>query len=143
MIGAAVRCMTVAPGVLEAIVAHARREAPLEGCGFLVGTPPRIDRSVPMTNIAFSQVRYLVDPREHIALVKQLRGSGLEIVGVYHSHPRSSAEPSPTDVAEAYDSELIYMIVSLADPSATDVRAYRIRGGRVTSIALATEPAHA
>jgi len=139
VIGEAARGITVARGVLEAVIDHARREAPIECCGFLIGTPSRVDRIAPMTNIAFSQVRFLVDPREHIALAKHLRGTGLEIVGAYHSHPRTAAEPSPTDVAEAYYSELVYVIVSLADPAAAEVRAYRIQGSRVTPIALVSE----
>jgi proteasome lid subunit RPN8/RPN11 len=55
-----------------------------------------------------------------------VRKEGRTIVGAYHSHPRSPAVPSPVDLREAHDAELLYVIVSLADPRAPDVRGYRL-----------------
>jgi desampylase len=133
--------VVVASRVLSAIVEHARRAAPNECCGLLIGTADRIDDSVPTTNLAYSPSRFTVDPREHLALAKRLRGSGRDIVGAYHSHPRSPAVPSPTDVAEAYYPDFIHMIASLMEPFAPDVRAYRIRGSEVTNIALVVDAA--
>jgi proteasome lid subunit RPN8/RPN11 len=136
VIGPAVETLAIASGVLEAMIEHARRDLPHECCGLLIGTAAGIDESVAMTNLARSESRFAVDPREHIALARRLRGSGREILGAYHSHPRSAAVPSPTDVAEAYYPEFVHVIVSLANAAAPDVRAYRIRGARVTGVAL-------
>jgi proteasome lid subunit RPN8/RPN11 len=124
-------------GVLDAITDHARRDAPKECCGLLVGTVQRIDESVPMTNRAAGATRFQVDPGEHIALNRRLRGSGRQVVGVYHSHPRGPAEPSPVDVREAHYPEFVYVIVSLADSARPEVRAYRIRDAAVTEIQYA------
>jgi [CysO sulfur-carrier protein]-S-L-cysteine hydrolase len=128
--------MRVAAAVLEEMVAHARREAPNECCGLLVGTAEEIGRSVPTPNLAASPTRYEVDPREHIALNRQLRGSGTAVIGVYHSHPRTSAEPSPSDIREAFYPDFVYVIVSLADPRQPDVRAFRIRDGQSSVVSL-------
>jgi proteasome lid subunit RPN8/RPN11 len=133
--------IVVARSVLNAIVEHARREAPNECCGLLIGSADRIDDCAPTTNLADSPSRFTVDPREHLALARRLRGSGREIVGAYHSHPRSPAVPSPTDIAEAHYPDFIHVIASLLEPVAPDVRAYRIRGVEVTGIALRVDGA--
>jgi [CysO sulfur-carrier protein]-S-L-cysteine hydrolase len=136
MSNAQTESIAIAPRALDAMVAHARREAPNECCGLLIGSPGRIDESIATANLAASQSRFLIDPSEHIAINRRLRGSSRDIVGAYHSHPHSLAEPSPTDIAEAHYPEFIHVIVSLADPSNADVRGYRIRNGRVSSVTL-------
>jgi proteasome lid subunit RPN8/RPN11 len=123
-------------GVREAIVTHALDEAPNECCGLLVGGESGIDESVRTRSVVPSPLRYQVDPVEHIALNRRLRGTGRLVVGAYHSHPHSAAVPSPTDVAEAHYPDFVYVIVSLADPARPDVRAYRIRDGRVSALSL-------
>jgi proteasome lid subunit RPN8/RPN11 len=128
--------IAIAGDVLDAMIAHARREAPNECCGLLVGSPGRIDESIAATNLAASASRFLLDPSEHIAINRRLRGSTREVVGTYHSHPRSPAVPSPTDVAEAYYSEFVHVIVSLMDAARADVRAYRILGLQATPVIL-------
>jgi proteasome lid subunit RPN8/RPN11 len=114
--------------VLDQIVAHAHEDAPDECCGLLVGTADRIDEAVRTANLERSPNRYQVDPAAHFALIRRLRGTDRSIVGAYHSHPRSAAAPSPSDIGEAYDPELVYVIVSLASVE-PEVRAWRIRAG--------------
>jgi [CysO sulfur-carrier protein]-S-L-cysteine hydrolase len=127
--------MLVAPGAIETIVAHARRESPHECCGFLVGTADRLEESVAMTNVLASPSRFAVDPGEHIALNRRLRGSGREVIGVYHSHPRSPAVPSATDIANAHYPEFLHVIVSLAAEE-PEIAAFRIRDGIVSAVDL-------
>lgn len=111
------------------MIQHARDEAPLECCGLLVGTDGVIDEYVRTRNVRASDVAYEIDPSEHIATRKRLRHSGRSILGAYHSHPRSMAVPSPTDIAEAhYDREFVYVIVSL-EREPPVVRAYRVELG--------------
>jgi proteasome lid subunit RPN8/RPN11 len=131
-----IESVSIVAGVLTAITAHARADAPRECCGLLVGTASRIDESVPTTNVAARSTRFRVDPQEHIALNRHLRGTPRQVIGVYHSHPHSRAEPSPTDIAEAYYPEFIHVIVSLAVSGQPDVRAFRIRGGVTAPVAL-------
>jgi proteasome lid subunit RPN8/RPN11 len=128
----------VAPAVLAHIVAHARSEAPRECCGLLVGKPrtPIVDEAVSTTNIDPGTTRYVVDPADHFRLMKRLRGTEREIVGGYHSHPRSPAVPSPTDVAEAFSAEFLYLIVSLLDAQRPDLRAWRISGQEIREVAI-------
>ena len=127
--------VVISAAVLDAMVAHARDDAPDECCGLLVGTADRIDEAVRTPSLERSPNRYQVDPAAHFAVIRRLRGTDRTIIGAYHSHPRSAAAPSPSDIREAYDSELVYVIVSLvrAEP---DVRAWRIREGVAAEVAI-------
>ena len=114
--------------VLAGIIGHARDAAPFECCGLLAGKDELIDEYICTDNIRASEVEYQIDPAAHIAAIRSLRARGRVIVGAYHSHPRTPAVPSATDLAEAHDAELLYLIVSLCDDRA-DVRAYRLQDG--------------
>jgi len=131
--------IAITSDILRAIVAHAAEAAPRECCGLLVGTRCRIDERVPTRNVDPNPARFQINPVEHIELNRRLRGSGRAVVGVYHSHPRSAAEPSDSDVAEASYPEFVHVIVSLAGESHSSVRAYRIDGGVATTLALEIE----
>ena len=120
--------MRILQRVVEAMVDHARRAAPLECCGLLAARDGTIELAISTRNLKASPVLFLIDPADHFAALKRTRAEGREIVGAYHSHPRSAAIPSATDLAEAHYEDFIYAIVSLATPAA-DVRAYRLVSG--------------
>ena len=124
------------PDALAAMVDHARQDAPFECCGLLLGRPGQIDECVRTRNLRASERAYLIDPAEHLAVMKRVRAEGRAVLGAYHSHPRSPAVPSPTDLAEAHYEEFLYIIVSLADPPAPDVRAYRLSGRNFVPVTL-------
>jgi len=112
--------------VLAGLIGHARDAAPLECCGLLAGDGDLIDEFVRTRNVRASEVAYEIDPREHIAVIKSLRGRARSVLGAYHSHPRTPALPSATDLAEAhYEQDFVYVIVSL-EREPPDVRAYRL-----------------
>ena len=117
------------------MIAHAVAEAPRECCGLLVGEGWRVHESVRTTNREPGTTRYLVDPAEHVAVLKRLRGGALDVIGGYHSHPRSPAWPSPSDIADAFSEHFVYVIVSLAE-AVPVVRAFRIEGSEVTALAI-------
>ena len=119
--------------VLAGIGRHARAEAPLECCGLLAGKGDLNDEYICTGNVKASEVEYQVDPGEHIAAIKSLRARGRVILGAYHSHPRTPAVPSATDLAEAHDAELLYVIVSLCDAQ-PDIRAYRLQDGTFVEV---------
>lgn len=126
----------VAQSVFDAIVAHARAHTPNECCGLLIGVEGRIDESAPARNALASPSRYLIDPEQHFAVLRRARREGLGVVGAYHSHLRTGAEPSERDIAEAYDPGLLHVIVSLLNPERPEFRGYRIREGRAVEVVL-------
>jgi proteasome lid subunit RPN8/RPN11 len=114
--------------VIDSMIDHARRDAPLECCGLLAAQDGVIDQAIPTRNLKTSPVAFQIDPADHFAALKRTRAEGREIVGAYHSHPRSPAVPSSTDLAEAHYEAFLYVIVSLAGAT-PDVRAYRLVPG--------------
>jgi proteasome lid subunit RPN8/RPN11 len=128
--------ISIAGETLEALVEHARRDAPRECCGLLIGAGGRIDEAVAVANLAPGATRYLLDPAGHFAALKRVRGTPRDVLGAYHSHPHSAPVPSPTDIAEALQGAFLYMIVSLAVPLRPDIRAYRIVDGTSVEIAI-------
>lgn len=111
-------------GVLEAIVAHARAEAPLECCGLLIGADGIVEEACPARNLDAAATTFLVDPADHFAAIRKARAAGRVVVGAYHSHPRSAAVPSATDRRQSHDAGFLHLIVSLADPAVPEVRAW-------------------
>ena len=124
--------MKVRRGVLDAIEAHARRDAPEECCGLLLGTAAGIVEAVPARNIAAEPSRrYEIAPEDHFAAIRRCRSEGerLAVVGGYHSHPRSAPVPSATDLEQAF-LEFVYVIAGPVDGSAPlELRAYLLRDG--------------
>ncbi len=126
--------LRISGAVLADIAAHALLEAPRECCGLLVGSEGRVDANVRTPNLEPGVGRFLVDPAAHFALIKRLRGTGREIVGAYHSHPRSGPRPSPSDMAEAFSDDFLGVIVSLMGEGGPVVRAYRFRNGEAQEL---------
>jgi [CysO sulfur-carrier protein]-S-L-cysteine hydrolase len=109
----------------DAMIAHCRRDAPLESCGILGGVPPRVLSLHPLRNVAASQTRYFADMKELIQAVVFLREQRRDMLAIYHSHPRWEAVPSATDLSQNYWGEMPRIIVSLlSEPP--DVRVWRL-----------------
>ncbi|WP_165232929.1 Mov34/MPN/PAD-1 family protein [Aquisphaera insulae] len=110
----------------DAMIAHCRAESPLECCGLLGGRPPRASSFHPLPNVApQGETRYEADPVAVIEAVRSLRDEGMEILAIYHSHPRWEAVPSRTDLETNYWGEMPRIIVSLlADPP--EIRIWRL-----------------
>ncbi|MCY3758234.1 MAG: M67 family metallopeptidase [Acidobacteria bacterium] len=117
--------------VIDSMVEHARLETPLECCGLLMGQAGRITRLRRMRNLAQSPIRYEMAPGELFQFFRDLRGSGLQHLGIYHSHPSSEAYPSTTDIAQAFYPDCTYFILSLLVPGLPSVRAFSIIEGVV------------
>ncbi|MBT8212785.1 MAG: M67 family metallopeptidase, partial [Acidimicrobiia bacterium] len=92
--------MEVNPQIVTAMVAHARFAYPEECCGLLAVDPGGTVRmAYCLTNTRHSTRRFSVDPTEHYRALKHAESLGWELGGVFHSHPRSPAYPSPVDIA--------------------------------------------
>jgi len=119
----------------DRIIDQARSEHPNEACGLLAGSDGTATRLFAMTNAERSPVIYRIDPKEQLRAFNEIDEDGLQLVGIYHSHTRSPAYPSDTDVRQAYYPEAVYLIVSLAE-SDPDLRGFRITDGKVSEITL-------
>jgi [CysO sulfur-carrier protein]-S-L-cysteine hydrolase len=111
--------------ILGAMIAHCLREDPLECCGLLCGVPPEVASIYPLRNVLASETRYAADPRDLIAVDRELRAGEAQILAIYHSHPRWAAVPSRTDLEQNYYGDLPRIIVSLLGER-PEVRAWRL-----------------
>jgi len=124
------------PDALRAeIEARARAGYPLESCGLLIGRPgearTEVVRVVPARNVERERPhdRYEVDPATFVASDGAARAEGLEVVGLWHSHPDHPAEPSETDRASAWTG-WSYVIVSVTREGVADLRSWHFTGKR-------------
>src|SRR3982751_6570750 len=112
---------------LEEMYAHAREMSPAECCGLVGGALEGRARSVyRLRNVAHDPtVAYEAAPEELFAAQRLMRERGEQILGIYHSHPRSSdPAPSETDVRLAYYPSATYFIIGLEGEAV--VRAFRL-----------------
>ena len=123
--------------VLSDIEAHARAESPNECCGLLVGLPGIVEANCRARNELDSPIQYRIDPADHFAAIRTARGLGLEVVGAYHSHPRSAPTPSLSDLAEALPGSFLYLIAGVED-GAPLIRGWRLSGGNFVPVPLVT-----
>jgi len=138
---------TLPAAVRDAVVAHARAEHPNEACGIVAGIAPAAEGGTattwhPASNRAASPLRYEIDPDDLLRVLLEIDDAGELIWGIVHSHVRSPARPSATDVGLAFYPDALYLLVSLAadeaDPvtGAESLRAWRILDGSVFEVAL-------
>ena len=125
----------------EALIAHARAEFPNECCGLIAGHGDEATRVLPTTNAEGTPFMYVMDPREQMELMEQIEDAGEDLVAIYHSHTRSAAYPSTTDVDLAFFAEPLYVIVSLQAPDDPVIRAFRLarsapQGEQITEVAI-------
>jgi proteasome lid subunit RPN8/RPN11 len=127
---------------LASIQAHANRTYPEECCGLLLGTSDPTGKTVmevrATKNIWREEAqsdltkkrRYLIPPEAMLVAMKHGRTLGLDIIGIYHSHPDCPAEPSEYDRAAAWQ-QYSYLIVSVPQGKAGDVRSWSLKDQQV------------
>jgi [CysO sulfur-carrier protein]-S-L-cysteine hydrolase len=131
----------------DAILAQARAEYPNEACGIIAGTADPADGGVALRyeacrNEAASPYRYSIHSDDTYRVVVAIDDADEAVWGIVHSHVRSPAVPSPTDIGLATFPEALYVLVSLAeeeaDPTtgAPSLRAWRIVEGATFEVGL-------
>jgi proteasome lid subunit RPN8/RPN11 len=129
--------MKIAQALIDEMVAHAREDLPNECCGMIGGRDGEATRVVRVENAAASPLRYEMDPQGQYNALKAIEDAGEELVAIYHSHTRSAAYPSQTDVNEAVMwPEQVYVIVSLQDEDSPDVKAFDLADLKIADVDL-------
>jgi proteasome lid subunit RPN8/RPN11 len=119
------------------IVEYAVQGCPNEVCGLLggviLGDKKLIKKVYYLTNMDASREHFSMDPKEQLEAVKDMRKSGLKMIGNFHSHPESPSRPSEEDKRLAFDSKIRYLILSLMDINHPVLRAFIIENGNVST----------
>jgi [CysO sulfur-carrier protein]-S-L-cysteine hydrolase len=126
--------LTIDRAIIDAILAHARRDHPDEACGVVAG-PVGSDkpvRHIPMQNAARSMTFYEFDSMEYLKVWREMDDRDEEAVVIYHSHTATEAYPSRSDASIAGWPEAHYLLVSTRDPAVEEIRSFRIVDGAVT-----------
>ena len=120
--------MRISQRLIDEMVAHAREDLPNECCGMVGGSAGEAGVVIPVVNSAASPLRFEMDPQGQYNALKAIEDDGKEMLAIYHSHTKSAAYPSQTDVNQAVNSpDAIYLIVSLQDEDAPEVKGYWLK----------------
>ena len=98
-------------GVLEQLQQAASESPSEECCGLLAGPGATITRVLPAANVLASATAYEIAPEELFRLMREIRASGLIMLGIYHSHPRGNNVLVPPTF-RAYYPDAAYFILS-------------------------------
>ena len=123
----------LAPGLRQEMLAHAEREMPLEACGLLGGRDSEFVLFLPCRNVLQSPTRYAIGAEEILAAQRRFAKEGLQLAGIFHSHPAGPAQPSQIDLREASYPDAIYLI---AAPGAQELRAFRLEDEAMREVAV-------
>jgi len=132
--------MRIPRSLIEQIVAHARTDLPNECCGMVGGGDGEASVVIPVVNSAASPLRFEMDPQGQYDALKAIEDDGKELLAIYHSHTKSAAYPSQTDVNQAVNwPDAIYLIVSLEDEANPDVKGYWLKDLKIADAELIVE----
>ena len=113
-----------------AIINHAIEGLPNEACGLLAGVVvdgvTYVKKVYCLTNVDASREHFSMDPKEQFAAIKDIRSNNLQLIGNFHSHPETPARPSEEDKRLAYNSKLLYGIVSLMEEEIPVLKMFHI-----------------
>ena len=124
--------------ILSEMLAHASSTYPEECCGLLLGgfeneaKVKRVQESKRMENVFQKEERYhryTIDPKEFLAAETNAESRGLEVVGIYHSHPNAPARPSLFDRDRAWPT-LAYVVIEVRDSKPVATRSWVLKPDR-------------
>jgi proteasome lid subunit RPN8/RPN11 len=132
--------MRISQSLIDEMVAHAREDLPNECCGMVGGVDGGASVVIPVANSAASPLRFEMDPQGQYDALKAIEDDGKEMLAIYHSHTKSAAYPSQTDVNQAVSwPDAIWVIVSLEDPESPVVKGFWLKDLKVADAELVVE----
>ena len=124
--------LTIPSQVMDEIRGHGEKLYPEEGAGLILGSVDSEHREarrvLPMPNHFDTSERgrrYMLDPREILQAEELAEQLGLEVIGVFHSHPDHPPAPSQYDLEWAVP-WYVYLITSVEHGAASESRAWRM-----------------
>ena len=116
---------------------HINYEAPLEACGLLGGKNQVVKLVLPVKNASESRIRFRMDPKAQLRAMEQIEVEGLELLAIFHSHPKGPSVPSATDIEEA-----VYPVVNIIWSKVGrrwQARGFWIEGGQAVEVSLSVQ----
>lgn len=107
--------LELSQSLLDEMIAYVDQHTPLEACGLLAGKAARAEKMIGVVNQAQSPVRFVMDPYEQLHAFDWIDSNGLDLIGIFHSHPTGPETASPTDILEAAYA-VVHVILSRTGP---------------------------
>ena len=125
--------LRLSPGLVDEIRREGERAYPAECCGVLAGRPGKVKEVVKLVPVANRRTddphRYLIAADDLRRIEVELRSSGLDVLGCYHSHPDHPAAPSAVDTAQAWP-WYSYIIVRVDRAAAAELTSWVLADDR-------------
>ena len=122
--------LALATSFFKVIEQHVLDAFPAESCGLLTGSVEenqfyQVHRIWPATNVlAHLPGRFELDPKCRFLAEKACRANRQTVIGHWHSHPNAPALPSETDRQNAFEPNLVWLILSTDGQSITQSKAF-------------------
>jgi proteasome lid subunit RPN8/RPN11 len=121
--------------LVNQILEQAQTSPGAEVCGLIASRDGQPSHCYPIANTAQDPVhRFLLNPKQQIDAMRQMREQGEELYAIYHSHPDTPAFPSATDLEQAAYPDVLYFIVSLSTTGTLQMRAFRLKAGDIRAV---------
>ncbi|NPV85944.1 MAG: M67 family metallopeptidase [Anaerolineae bacterium] len=104
--------LKLSASTLKEMKEHVIRSLPEEACGLLGGRGDVVETVLPVTNMLHSATRFEMEPAEQLKAFLYLEERQMDLVGIYHSHPKGPEVPSDTDIAHFYYPGVVSLIWS-------------------------------
>ncbi len=130
----AIRRLSLRSSQMERMRLHVQSCLPMEACGLLAGKGNTVTEMISIRNQAASPTRFRMDPDEQLHAFERIESEGLDLLGIYHSHPEGPDRPSATDIAEAAY-QTVYVIWWRSSGN-WSVRGWWIEDGRLSDVKL-------
>ena len=126
--------LQLSAALLQELITYVEKHAPLEACGILAGKAARAEKMMGVLNQAQSAVRFVMDPDEQLHAFDWIESNGLELVGIFHSHPAGPETASATDILEAAYA-VVHVILSRVGTQ-WKARGFWIEDGKAREVTL-------
>ncbi len=111
--------------IFQKMVEHAKKEQPLECCGILSGKGQTVKKIFELKNAEESPIKYSMSPLDQLKVFEEMEKESMEMIAIYHSHPRTIPFPSETDVKLNFYPDISSVIISLKEENPV-MKAFRI-----------------
>ena len=113
----------------QKMITHVDSHIPFEACGLLAGHNSKVEAVLEVPNQAQSEVRFVMDPIEQLNAFEWINANGMELIGIFHSHPTGPETVSQTDISEAAYAVAQVILARADDSHLWSVRCFWIEDG--------------
>lgn len=106
----------------------------MEACGLIAGKGGQVQAVLSVKNITQNPKTFLMEPRQQLKAFEWIESRGMELLGIYHSHPAGPETLSPTDVREA--AYPVVQVVLSREGDQWQTRGFWIEAGQVFEVPI-------